>query len=135
MASLDFAFLAEFAKIEATATITSVGAGIKGIGVLPDPGSIQIYVAGGVSRDLGEGEATLTMTLEAPNAEYSLSRSETMSPAPTRGDFSSTVFAIALEVPIVGYGKYQVQVAINDEVAQTLPLWIALAPSDRAAGA
>jgi hypothetical protein len=125
MAKLDFAFMAEFAKIEVNATITAVGAGIRGVGVAPRmSGSIGISLAGAVDRERGEGAATLAVVIEPPNHAYSIGPTSRLEPAPAQGDFATTVFAVRLEFPFVGHGKYEVKISINDEHQQTLELWV-----------
>lgn len=124
MASLDFAFLAEFAKVEPSATVTAVGAGIRGITLVGEGSTVQLFVAGGVDRDRGEGEASLTITVEPPAKEYSISQSAIMEPAPVEGAYATTVFAIAIVIPIVASGRYQLLVSVNDQVEKTLDLWV-----------
>ena len=135
MATLDFAFLAEFAKVEATATITAVGAGIRGIAVLGDTGGeVLVYVAGGVDRDRGEGQASLTVTVEPPGKEYKLDQTAGMEPAPATGDYATTVFALGLNIPVISFGRYEIGLLLNDEQAGKLDLWISAAPGYPTAG-
>jgi hypothetical protein len=134
MATLEFAFLAEYAKVEANATITAVGAGVRGVGVPAENGEFVIFVAGSVDRERGEGAAALTITVEAPHDKYQMSQSAAMDAAPSTGDFATTVFAFGLNVPVVGLGKYAVRLELNETEVGNLDLWVGLAPSVTTAG-
>lgn len=134
MASLQFAFLAEYAKVESSATLTAIGAGIRGVGVSGESGEFDIFVAGSVDRDHGEGAVMLSITLEAPKGAYRLTQSGAMEQAPDTGEFVSTVFAFRLNVPVVGLGKYIVTLEMNDTEVHRLDLWVATAPSVPPAG-
>jgi len=123
MASLDFVFLAEYAKLEPGSTITAVGAGIKGIRPTGDGPAVQLFVAGAVDRVPGEAEASMTITIQPETNEYSISQTISMDSAP-EGLFATTLFAIAVSIPITGSGKYNVLVAVDEQLPTAIDLWV-----------
>lgn len=134
MASLEFAFLAEFAKVEANATLTAVAAGLRGVACAPNAERITLFLAGGVNRQHGEGSLDLVATTIAPGELYSLERTVEMEPVDgAPGDFAVTVFAIQLEIPIVGDGRYVVRVAAGGEHPRDIDLWLKRDSSDAVA--
>lgn len=129
MGSVDFAFLAEFAKAEQHGTLTTVGAGL--FGVLPSAPEmpIPVFVAGRV-RQQPKASETLGITIESPGREYSLEQSMDIT-APSSGpgeqvDMTTTVFAVQIQIPIAGEGRYLVRVALGESEPFDIDLWVKL---------
>lgn len=121
--------MAEFAKVETSATLTSVGAGLRGIAISPGAERIGVFLAGCVNRDPGEGKVELAATTVGPSDVFFLERTVDMDPVDAEpGDFSTTVFAIQLEVPVVGDGLYKVRVAIAEQEPKIIELWLKTFP-------
>ena len=125
MASLEFAFLAEFAKVETNATITAVGAGVRGVLLNPRHEQIGVYLAGCVNRAPGEEAGELTVTTVGPEGIFALERTIDMEPVEDgASDFATTVFAVRQDVPIAGEGRYEFRLSVGEEESKKIELWI-----------
>ena len=124
MASIGFAFLAEFAKVEANATVTAVGVGVRGVLATSEHDEITLFLAGIVNRDLGEDETTLSVTTEGPDKIYSVTQSAVMDPARDTTDWAVTAFALRIGIPLAGEGKYKIALDVGDSDRTEIDLWI-----------
>lgn len=125
MASIDFVFVSQFAKVELDATITAVSAGIRGIALNSDDAQIALYLAGCVSREPGESNVTLNIDLESPDKSYLLSRSvELDATEADTGPYAITAFALQLAVPISGEGRYSIKVYAEGGDAEEAGFWV-----------
>ena len=66
MAELDYAFVAEYARVDPTGTLTAVGASPMRLGVAALPGTLLVYVAGRAFLEPGEA-ARLELEVKGPS--------------------------------------------------------------------
>ncbi|MBT1607292.1 DUF6941 family protein [Curtobacterium flaccumfaciens] len=133
MATIRFAFLAEYAKAEPTGTVTALQAGLERVTVDASSQSAPLHLASVIVQD-GEGDAaqaTLTVTTTAPDELYSLSQSIDL-PAPQASTPSTTAFAVRIDIPVVGEGIYRIDIGLGEEVAVSIPLRIDLQAAEHA---
>ena len=123
MASIEFAFAAEFAKVELNGTLTSVGAGVRGLALDRDQPQFGIFIAGCVNREQSESAAEITVTIDSPDGHFSITQSMNMEAIePGASDFATTVFAVRQEIPVSGEGKYVIRLDV-DEDSTEIDLW------------
>lgn len=129
MSKIDFVFLAEFAKVEESATITAVGAGFRGLVVPEYANEIHVYVCVRILRTMDDPEASLNVTLVAPDDAYSIAQVSSLHPVASTHRWASTVIVSKISVPVVGFGEYRIDVSLSDtSVIESVPLMLAPMP-------
>ena len=134
MATLDYALLAEYARVDASGLITIVGGSFDRIEAATGPEAIyHIYVALRVLVE--ESEAANLVPVEVrvlSPGDYQMAVSTRVQPSPSAESFDgrySIMLAIGLNLPLPVAGRYVVQVSIDGGVARDLPFNVVLIPA------
>lgn len=138
MASLDFAFLAQSARVDAGNTLSGLGVGFTHIHVPGLPVAINITVAGLVwMTEEDEGSSHLSLTLVGAEETYEASLDATLTVAtverPLEGRLAAT-FDIPVTVAVPVAGIYRVTISLDGTIAKTLAFEV-LAPATEDEGA
>lgn len=121
MAELDYAFLAEYAKVEG-GTLSALGASYTQIAVARLPSQHLLYVAGRVRAPLGENP-DLSLTIKSPQGRFELSISFG---APDLSDVRpydgkvGVLFAANVPIPLIDTGLYQVLLHLDGQQVRRL---------------
>ncbi|MFF2296983.1 DUF6941 family protein [Arthrobacter sp. NPDC058127] len=114
MAELDYAFLAEFAKVENN-QLTVVGASYTHVLAQTLPVNHLLYVAGRVRIAESEPAPTLSIKFRSPAEGLEIGVDSTLSTQPARpydGKIGLT-FAVGLGVPLMAEGLYEVVIELD----------------------
>ena len=129
MASLDFALLAEYARVDQAGLITIVGGGFDRVRV-PDQGGVQqVFVAMRIVLEEHEADVPFEVKAQSPENRYEIGvagtthRARGVQPADGKINF---IAAVGLAVPIQMVGRYQVQIVLAGEVVRHLPFVVEL---------
>jgi len=124
VASLDFAFLAESARVDAGNTLSGLGIGFTHAYVARLPMAINVTVAGlawMTEEDQGSTQLSLTLVGAEETYEASLDATLTVHPVerPLEGRFAAT-FDIPVTVAVPVAGIYRVTIRLDGTIAKTL---------------
>lgn len=122
MARLQYALLAEFAKVDAGGLLTVVGAGFDRVAAqaLPAHQAIAVGLRALLAQD--EAEAPLRVMLRPPEG-LTLRFETVLRPAPDarpHGGYIGVAMAINLTVPLMVPGAYHLSIAVDGEEQQEL---------------
>lgn len=120
-AELDYAYLAEFAKVS-DGLLTAVGASFTHVGVAEFGLPFMLHVAGRVRGSMKD-QLSLAVTLESPGSRYTIRGGGDLSTEgarPYKGDRVGILFAISMPVVLTDPGIYTVRLAVNDTAPRTL---------------
>jgi hypothetical protein len=124
VASLDYALLAEYAKIDPAGLTTIVGGGfdrVHGVG----PGGVQqVFLAMRIVLDEHETDVPFEIKVQSPGHEYEVGVTGATSRAPDTQPFEGKVnfnAVFGLAVPIRMAGRYMTQILLAGEVVRDLP--------------
>lgn len=132
MAELDYAFLAEFAKVENN-QLTVVGASYTHVFAPTLPANHILYVAGRVRSLEGDEPPTIAIRFRSPAEGFEIgvdSSLEVVDARPYDGKIGLT-FAIGLGVPLMAEGLYEVLVELDGVQVRRLAFDLALGSSSR----
>jgi len=121
VAELDYAYLAEYVRVDPGGSLTSVGASYTHVGVPMVPTQHLVGVAGRIRTTVDVPSVVLKVTIRDHAERMSLSFQTVLKPAATSrvyaGDKIGILFAMNTLIPIIGYGSYEVVLELdNDEV-------------------
>lgn len=130
MAQLDYATLAEFAKVDAAGLLTVVGGGFDHLQVNA-PGLVhQIFVVIRFKLDDDEDSAAFEVKVVPPDKpEFELLISGSAQPGPRTRAIPGNLGALTvmgLGLPITTPGRYTVQVRMSGDVVRDLPFEVEL---------
>jgi len=121
MATLDYALLAEYARIDPAGMVTIVGGSFDRVQASSTSGVQQTYVVIRVLLDKSEEAVAFEVSVGPPNKTYArqLAGTAKRNPAavPVDGRVGVTL-AIGLMVPIVAAGRYVVRVSLEGQPVQ-----------------
>lgn len=131
LATLDYALLAEFARIDAAGLLTVVGASFDRVQA-PGPGAgQQMAVVLRVLLDEGESSADFQVNIEPPNVQFTMSFTGTAErndqAVPVDGHIAVSL-ALGVTVPLPAAGRYVVAVSLGETVVKTLPFVVEFPP-------
>lgn len=116
MSTIDYAFLADFAKVEPNGTLTVVGASFNFLTVPMVPVNYRLAVAGRVRSRKDDGTIPLRISFSGPNETYNINTDGELTPAEdalTYGDgLLGHLFALDMQLPIPVVGTYTVDVTL-----------------------
>lgn len=124
MAELDYAFLADFAKVEPNGTLTAVGASWTHL-VSPElPAAHRMAVAGRIRAEIDEGAVGLRIDVHGPDGVFKLAAGSELVPGvasrPYGAGLVGLLFALDLQIPLPIAGMYTIYIEINGEQARRL---------------
>lgn len=130
MAKLDYAVLAEYARIDAGGLVTIVGGSFDRVQAPTAGGVQQMYVALRVLLGEGDGDVPFDVKVIAPAGQYEIG----LSGVAGRGDgaeptdgFHAFVAAVGVGAPLPVAGRYVVQILLQGEVVRELPFVVSTA--------
>lgn len=124
MAELDYAFLADFARVEPNGTLTAVGASWTHLWVTQLPSVHRMAIAGRVRAAVSEGRIPVRVEIIDPegstivSTDFGLEAGE--GSLPYDGDRLGHLFAIETVIPIVSHGKFKVSVILSGDRVRDL---------------
>lgn len=114
MAELDYAFIAEFAKVE-RGLLTCVGASYTHIFVPKVPFTHALHVAGRIRADLGENP-NLSIMATSPTKQYEIKFGMVPSGLSEVRPYNERVgilFAVSGPIPIIEAGLYRIAIDLD----------------------
>jgi hypothetical protein len=130
MATLDYALLAEYARIDPAGLVTIVGGSFDRVQATSTSGAHQTYVVMRVLLDESEGAASFEVSVEPPNRAYALQLTGTAARNPAAVPVDGRVgvtLTIGFMVPIVVAGRYVARVSVEGQPVQDLPFVVDIA--------
>lgn len=132
MAELDYAFIAEYARVDAGGKLTSVGASYTKVRTEQLPFGHLIAVAGRVRSTVGSPPVHLRVLWKLPGAKVSMSMELSLEPdqdaEPYEGLKLGLVFAVTTLIPIAEAGLCTAEIFIDGEEARLLAFEVVLEP-------
>lgn len=128
MATLDYAFVADFAKVEPNGTLTTVGASWTFLEASVLPTVHRMAVAGRVRTQVGDAPTDIRVTVRGPGGLFELSADGQFSgpaPRPYADGRVGQLFALDLQIPLPEAGLYEVLIDIDGERARRLAFEVA----------
>jgi hypothetical protein len=114
MAMIDYAFLADFAKVEPNGTLTAVGASFTFIEVGGLPAGHLLAVAGRV-RGVIDETVDLTLEIKGPDDAFRIGANLQLEPGPGSRPYGDGkighLFAINVQIPLPTAGLYTVELS------------------------
>ena len=122
MAELDYAFLADYAVVEA-GKLSAMGASFTEVVVPAFPTGLRLHVAGRVRAQTSEDDIELLVSVTSPDGTFQLEGAlalETEGAVPYRDDLIGLLFAVGMELPLQGPGLCEVVLSLDGEQARIL---------------
>lgn len=118
MAELDYAFLADFARVDPNGTLTAVGASWTQVLTPTVPSTHRMAVAGRVRSRLGAAAVPFTLEVQGPGESFRMQingelRSDNHA-FPYGDGKIGIIFALNLDVPLPTAGLYQVYLSLDE---------------------
>lgn len=124
MATLDYAFLADYAKVTANGTLTSVGASWTYLQAVNLPTQHRMSVAGRVRAKIAEDPVELRIEVKGPEELFHLGLDAQLRATPGArpyGDgYIGHLFALDMQVPLPRTGLYTVTLSVDGKWARDL---------------
>ena len=124
MADLDYAFLADFARVEPTGTLTAMSASWTHLWVPALPSVHRLSVAGRVRAGVDDGPIPMRIEIFLPSGDIVLGTDFAVEAGPDAKPYADNriglLFAIETIVPIIEEGKFRVSIRLDGEVARDL---------------
>lgn len=134
MASLDYALLAEYARVDQAGLVTIVGGGFDRIRAPVTGGIQQVFVAMRIVLDEQEPDVPFEVKIQSPGDQFEIgvagatSRAPSVLPSDGKVHFMT---AIGLVVPIQVAGRYVVQIMLAGEIVRYLPFVVELTQPEK----
>jgi hypothetical protein len=131
MAALDYAMLAEYARIDSAGLLTIVGGGFDRVRVVGGDRPVQqMYVALRVLMTEDEDRVPFEIKVRAPEHEYEIvvgGATERAADATPVGGFYSFTAAMGVVAPLPMAGEYVVEIILAGDVVRRLAFVVTLA--------
>jgi hypothetical protein len=124
MAELDYAVLADFARVDGDGTLTVVGAHRAVVVTAALPAQQVLSVAGRLWMGRREPPAQLSLGAVTPDGEIPVVADWSLEPGAEQAEGSSrwsASFAVTVVAPLAVTGSYALVLSVNGDVARTLP--------------
>ena len=129
MAALDYAMLAEYARIDAAGLVTVVGGSFDRVQVIGDSGVQQVFVALRVLTAEEEDRVPFEVKVRAPEQQYEIRVAGATQRAPDAspvGGFYSFTAALGVAAPLPVAGEYVVEVSLAGDIVRRLPFVVTM---------
>lgn len=128
---LDYAFLAQFAKVEAD-LLTAVGASFTRV-ASDVPSRLSLSIAARFRSSKTADDFSVEARVTSPEDEYDLGVDFMLSPSEAKNPYGpddrvGLLVALNLDIPLVSYGLYTVHISIEEEEVRSLTF--CLGPTD-----
>ncbi|MBB6571699.1 hypothetical protein HPO96_29260 [Kribbella sandramycini] len=125
MAELDYAFVADYAKVERSGTLTVVGASYTQVTVSRLPAAHLMSIAGRVRSRVDAGPVSLTVTIKPPlTDQFVVVFTMDLTPEPDARPYGDgrlgLLFAITTGLPLDHEGVYTIDLELEGSHARTL---------------
>lgn len=125
MAELDYALLADYARVDADGTLTAVGAHRTVIAVPQLPAQQVLAAAGRLWMGRREPAAWLELSARTPEGDVGTISAWEVRPGLEQGEGRvSACFAVAVVAPLSTTGPHALVLSVNDEVVAELPFGV-----------
>lgn len=134
MAELDYAFLANYARVDPGGTLTAVGASFTHVQAGSVPTQHLLSVAGRIRSHIDAGPVPLRVTLTTPGDEIRLTFDAELQASegarPYAGGRIGLLFAVTLAIPLPRVGLYEVTLRLDgaEEAARRLMFDVEIGP-------
>lgn len=129
MAKLDYALLAEYARIDSAGLLTVVGGGFDRVQVGGDFAIQQMYVALRVLMTDDEDRVPFEVKVRAPKQEYEIvvdgTAERAIDATPVGGAYGFTA-AVPIAAPLRSAGEYVVEVILAGDTVSRLPFVVTM---------
>jgi hypothetical protein len=120
---LDYAFLAEFAKVEPNGTLIAIGASYTEITAQQIPAGHSLHVAGRIRAPEGRGPMNLAFTFRGPTDGSPTVRIGgeliTEGARPYAGKIG-VLFAVGTTMPLLSEGLHTIDIELEDQIVRRL---------------
>ncbi|PWJ47847.1 hypothetical protein SAMN06264364_13420 [Quadrisphaera granulorum] len=127
MAELDYALLADYARVDADGTLTAVGAHRTVIAVSQLPAQQVLAAAGRLWMGRREPAAHLSLSARTPEGDVGTISAWQVRPGLEQGEVPGRVsacFAVAVVAPLSSTGPHALVLSVNGEVVAELPFGV-----------
>lgn len=134
MIELDYAFLADYARVESNGTLTVIGASWTFIVASQVPAVHRMAIAGRI-RSTPEAEPVpLRIEVVAPEGKYRMALNAELTRAPAARPYGAAgrvghLFAVDMDLPLPVYGLYEVHIHVADRHARRLAFDVVEGPA------
>lgn len=133
MATLDYALLAEYARVDSAGLLTVVGGSFDRVRAAGPAAAQQVFLALRVLVDEDEDPVQIDIKVQSPGGEYELGMSglaeRNANAQPVDGRVN-VMLAFGVVVPLSSAGRYVVRVALSGEVVRDLPFVVEMNQPD-----
>lgn len=133
MATLDYAFLADYAKVDANGTLTAVGASWTNLQTPSLPTQHRMSIAGRVRAKLAEGPVDLRIQIQGPEDVFHLGMDAQLEAGPDARPYGDGnighLFAVDMQVPLPKAGLYTVTLSVDGKPVRDLKFDVEQAPA------
>jgi hypothetical protein len=130
VATLAYALLAEYARIDPAGLVTIVGGSFDRIQATNTSGAQQTYIVMRVLLDELEEAASFEVSIEPPGKSYTLPVTGTAARNPAAVQVDGRVgvtLTIGFMIPIIAAGRYVARVSLEGQPVQDLPFVVDVA--------
>lgn len=124
MAELDYAFLADYARVDPQGLLTAVGASFTPRRRPRRPGFAPHAVAGRVRARIDEGPVPIRVEIVGPEQSYTLGLATELTAGPNtqpyRDNISGHIFIVDMQMPLPVPGLYVINLYLAEEHARRL---------------
>ena len=124
MAELDYAFIADFAKVEPNGTLTVNSASWTSLRTPVLPVARRLAIAGRIRAHVDESPVALQIVFSAPDQAFNIGTEALLSPGPDARPYGDGkighLFALDWQVLLPSVGLYTINITINGEHARRL---------------
>ena len=124
VAELDYAFVADFARVEPNGTLTAISASWTNLVVRSFPAGRRLAIAGRVRGHIDEPSIPVRVTMSGPDAKVIFTFDFTVSPGESAQPYGEGLighlFAIDTMMPLTSPGVHSIEVFIDNVLARTL---------------
>jgi hypothetical protein len=135
MAQLQYAYLAEHARLDPQGTVSVLGGGFNRLQVPRVPSTVGLSVVGSFKFEQGDDVHAIRLTIVGPNESFRVSFDTEIDPAGPEAKEGAETYVTYVTfvanglIPVPRAGAYQVLVQTEDGEPFRIPLLI-IAPSD-----
>ncbi len=133
MATLDYALLAEYARVDPSGLLTAVGGSFDRVRAANPAAGQQVFVAMRLLLDVSETSAEFDVSVRPPSGQFTMGFSGSAMPnaaaEPVDGKIG-VVTTMGMVVPLVERGRYLVTVTLRGQEPHELPFIVEHVPPD-----
>lgn len=124
VAELDYAFVADFARVEPNGTLTAISASWTNLTVRSFPVGRRLAIAGRIRGRVDEQPIPVRVMMSRPDGKVIFTFDFTVSPGESAQPYGEGLighlFAIDTMMPLTGPGVHSIEVFVDEGLARTL---------------